>query len=246
MGRQRGAARPPDAQDRSMETNLLQLSAALVWRCWKADNLRMPRAGPCTIPSQHQWNIGDDSHSPDAARARPRAGSARGGRRPPCAGRQTRRALRPANFLPGLARPVYAKYLLELERLAPGFEKQPGIFLVKPDGTLYYGATQTMPFARLPFADLLGATDHAIFPELSGHEQDLMTPTDSCLFFHQCAGCNALMTPKPGDCCVFCSDGAARYPPKKIEGGACCALSSGDDARARAAGVQSLNQGEIP
>ncbi len=39
---------------------------------------------------------------------------------------------------------------------------EPGVFLVKPDHTLYYGAVQTMPFARPLFADLLGAIDYSI------------------------------------------------------------------------------------
>ena len=39
---------------------------------------------------------------------------------------------------------------------------EPGVFLVRPDGTLYYGATQTMPFARPGFQDLLAAVDFAI------------------------------------------------------------------------------------
>ncbi len=129
-------------------------------------------------------------------------------------------------FYRGLHCPICAKYLLELERLAPEFEKrgvrmiaissddeerarkmadkvsakvvrvgyglalanarewglyissgrgptstgtgepalfsEPGVFLVKPDGTLYYGSTQTMPFARPPFQDLLAGIDFAI------------------------------------------------------------------------------------
>lgn len=36
---------------------------------------------------------------------------------------------------------------------------EPGLFLVKPDGTLYCAAVQTMPFARPQFADLLAAID---------------------------------------------------------------------------------------
>ena len=36
---------------------------------------------------------------------------------------------------------------------------EPGLFLVKPDGTLYCAAVQTMPFARPQFADLLNAID---------------------------------------------------------------------------------------
>lgn len=44
----------------------------------------------------------------------------------------------------------------------PALFSEPGIFLVKPDGTLYYAAVQTMPFARPSFQDLLGAIDFAI------------------------------------------------------------------------------------
>lgn len=44
----------------------------------------------------------------------------------------------------------------------PVLFSEPGVFLVRPDGTLYYGAVQTMPFARPQFQDLLGAIDFAI------------------------------------------------------------------------------------
>ncbi len=44
----------------------------------------------------------------------------------------------------------------------PAWFSEPGVFLVKPDGTLYYGSVQTMPFARPPFQELLGAVDFAI------------------------------------------------------------------------------------
>ncbi len=39
---------------------------------------------------------------------------------------------------------------------------EPGVFLVRPDQTLYYGSVQTMPFARPSFTDLLMAIDYAI------------------------------------------------------------------------------------
>ena len=129
-------------------------------------------------------------------------------------------------FYRGLHCPICAKYLMELNRLAPEFEKrgvrvlalssdtqeraramaerikatglsvgydlslqvarqwglyistsrgttsigidepalfsEPGVFLVRPDATLYYGSTQTMPFARPAFQDLLAAIDFAI------------------------------------------------------------------------------------
>lgn len=44
----------------------------------------------------------------------------------------------------------------------PALFSEPGVFIVRPDGTLYYGAAQTMPFARPQFQDLLGAIDFAV------------------------------------------------------------------------------------
>ena len=38
-------------------------------------------------------------------------------------------------------------------------------------------------------------------------------PTDACQYFYQCIGCGALLRPKPGDCCVFCSYGSVPCPP---------------------------------
>jgi peroxiredoxin len=44
----------------------------------------------------------------------------------------------------------------------PALFSEPGVFLVRPDGSLYYGAVQTMPFARPLFSELLQAIDFAI------------------------------------------------------------------------------------
>ncbi len=41
----------------------------------------------------------------------------------------------------------------------PALFNEPGLFLVKPDGTLYFGSVQTMPFARPSFGDLLQAVE---------------------------------------------------------------------------------------
>lgn len=44
----------------------------------------------------------------------------------------------------------------------PALFSEPGVFLVRPDQTLYYGSVQTMPFARPSFSDLLMAIDFSI------------------------------------------------------------------------------------
>src|SRR5260370_38485193 len=42
-------------------------------------------------------------------------------------------------------------------------------------------------------------------------------PTDACRFFYECTRCQALLRPKPGDCCVFCSYGSVKCPPMQDE-----------------------------
>ncbi len=37
-------------------------------------------------------------------------------------------------------------------------------------------------------------------------------PTDRCVFFYECPHCEAMLRPKAGDCCVFCSYGDKRCP----------------------------------
>ncbi|HUO54004.1 MAG TPA: GDCCVxC domain-containing (seleno)protein [Rhodoblastus sp.] len=46
-----------------------------------------------------------------------------------------------------------------------------------------------------------------------GHRSLEAMPTDACVHFYQCAACGVTLTPKPGDCCVFCSYGDAPCPP---------------------------------
>lgn len=44
----------------------------------------------------------------------------------------------------------------------PALFSEPGLFLLRPDSTLYWSAVQTMPFSRPHFADVLTALDFVI------------------------------------------------------------------------------------
>lgn len=44
----------------------------------------------------------------------------------------------------------------------PALFSEPGLFMVTPQQTLYYGSTQTMPFVRPHFSELVAALDFAI------------------------------------------------------------------------------------
>lgn len=49
-----------------------------------------------------------------------------------------------------------------------------------------------------------------------GHAARARMPTNACQFFYDCPGCGAVLRPKPGDCCVFCSYGDVECPPKQL------------------------------
>jgi hypothetical protein len=60
-----------------------------------------------------------------------------------------------------------------------------------------------------------------------GHREPEIMPVDACQYFYECKGCGALLKPKPGDCCVFCSYGDMTCPPVQAAGdsgnpGTCC------------------------
>ncbi|MCF8467221.1 MAG: hypothetical protein K9G33_07440 [Sneathiella sp.] len=54
-----------------------------------------------------------------------------------------------------------------------------------------------------------------------GHREEEVMPTDACQWFYDCKGCGALLKPKAGDCCVYCSYGSVPCPPMQA-GGECC------------------------
>jgi hypothetical protein len=38
-------------------------------------------------------------------------------------------------------------------------------------------------------------------------------PVDSCRILYACPACHAILKPRDGDCCVFCSYGSVPCPP---------------------------------
>ena len=56
---------------------------------------------------------------------------------------------------------------------------------------------------------------------ICGHAETETMLTDACQFYYQCEGCNELLRPLPGDCCVFCSYGSVVCPPIQLGDGCC-------------------------
>jgi len=51
-------------------------------------------------------------------------------------------------------------------------------------------------------------------PKCGARRRERM-PADACQFFYECRGCGSVLRPLPGDCCVFCSYGTVKCPPKQ-------------------------------
>ncbi len=54
-----------------------------------------------------------------------------------------------------------------------------------------------------------------------GHADVETMPTDACQFFYECTGCKAVLRPRAGDCCVFCSYGSVKCPPIQLKRSCC-------------------------
>jgi hypothetical protein len=49
------------------------------------------------------------------------------------------------------------------------------------------------------------------------HERTEEMPEDRCIWFYECTSCSVLLSPLPGDCCVFCSYSDQVCPPKQCK-----------------------------
>ena len=54
-----------------------------------------------------------------------------------------------------------------------------------------------------------------------GHEEREKMPDDACIYVYDCNGCGAILKPKAGDCCVFCSYGSVPCPPVQAGDSGC-------------------------
>ena len=54
-----------------------------------------------------------------------------------------------------------------------------------------------------------------------GAKAEETMPLNACIYFYDCRHCGALLRPKAGDCCVFCSYGSVACPPRQVGSCAC-------------------------
>lgn len=46
-----------------------------------------------------------------------------------------------------------------------------------------------------------------------GFSKEETMPENACIVVYKCESCGSQLTPKSGDCCVFCSYGTEKCPP---------------------------------
>ncbi|MEQ8366980.1 MAG: GDCCVxC domain-containing (seleno)protein [Roseicyclus sp.] len=63
-------------------------------------------------------------------------------------------------------------------------------------------------------------TSRVTCPECGAQSTQQM-PTDACQWFFACPSCATVLSPKPGDCCVYCSYGDVPCPPVQTGQGCC-------------------------
>ncbi|WP_096699669.1 GDCCVxC domain-containing (seleno)protein [Polaromonas sp. AER18D-145] len=68
------------------------------------------------------------------------------------------------------------------------------------------------------------ATYGTLTCSVCGYQKTEQIPTVACQWFYECEQCHAVLRPKSGDCCVFCSYGTVPCPPVQDKGRAlgCC------------------------
>ncbi len=54
-----------------------------------------------------------------------------------------------------------------------------------------------------------------------GHSKEETMPVDACQWFYECEHCHAILRPRAGDCCVFCSYGSRKCPPVQAGSSSC-------------------------
>lgn len=105
---------------------------------------------------------------------------------------------------------------------------QEGAVIVSPQEAFRIGQeTCSLPLLGGGSLNFQGDTMNVILKSVltcpeCGHSQEEEMPEDACVRFYDCPGCQAVIGPHAGDCCVFCSYGSVPCPPIQAGDGCDC------------------------
>ena len=97
-------------------------------------------------------------------------------------------------------------------------EKYSGLFMLLSLLFIAFGFYQYKNKSTMQLEIKLNST--ITCPECGFQKTEEM-PTNACQFFYDCDHCKAVLKPKEGDCCVYCSYGTVPCPPMQ-SGADCC------------------------
>jgi hypothetical protein len=95
-----------------------------------------------------------------------------------------------------------------------------GLYLLRSEALAYAGLAGLVVASATDFwtrRSARGAAAESVItcPKCNHSRRESM-PADACQFFYECAHCGEVLRPKAGDCCVFCSYGSVKCPPKQL------------------------------
>ena len=91
-------------------------------------------------------------------------------------------------------------------------------YLPEPDSTItnWQLSAWTQLMSAIYLSNIMKMYSTITCPECGYSKRETM-PADACHFFYHCEGCGALLKPREGDCCVYCSYGDTSCPPVQKE-----------------------------
>lgn len=96
---------------------------------------------------------------------------------------------------------------------------------------IYLGHVKGKKVHRAAHVEFWSSTAPMIFESAlkcphCGHVSVDVMPEDACIYFYECLFCHAMLRPKAGQCCVFCSYGSVPCPPVQASGSSCCGATA--------------------
>lgn len=111
--------------------------------------------------------------------------------------------------------------VLGMTGLSETLERFSGLFFVIGIVILSWGIYQFLKRKKSIMSNENIILESMITCPKCSHQKTETMPTNACQFFYECENCKAILNPKQGDCCVFCSYGAVACPPIQLDKNCC-------------------------
>ncbi|MFT4971907.1 MAG: hypothetical protein ACI9XO_004332 [Paraglaciecola sp.] len=104
--------------------------------------------------------------------------------------------------------------------ISNGVEKFSGFFMAIGVGLLGIGINQFNKRKNQVMNKEAILQSTITCPDCEFKKEETM-PTNACQYFYECENCKAILKPRKGDCCVYCSYGTVTCPPIQLNQNCC-------------------------